>query len=219
MSKARQEITHASIEKKPKISAKTPKTERGKARAESILAKARELFIQGGYAEMTMRQVAERSGISLSNVQHYFPTRESLLQALLEDVMKSYDPAFAGIAAREKTGRDKFVAIIRYLVADIRNSETEKLFVELWSLATRDPMARDIFDRMYAYHRSTVAKLLAAANPALPDRTVHLRAAIIAMQIEGLMLLLSEAKPRHAELEGIEDECVAMILRMVELPV
>ena len=61
--------------------ARTPKTSRGKARVGAILAAARALFIQGGYPEMTMRQVAENVGMTLSNLQHYFPSREALLQA------------------------------------------------------------------------------------------------------------------------------------------
>lgn len=62
---------------------------------------------------------------------------------------------------------------------------------------------------MYSHHRANLARLIAAANPELAEREVQLRAALIAMQIEGLMLLISENKPRHAELEGIEEACVA----------
>lgn len=38
------------------------------------------------------------------------------------------------------------------------------------------------------------------------------------MQIEGLMLLISEGKPQHVELQGIEEECVAAIMRLVDAP-
>lgn len=185
------------------------KTAKGRAKVQEILDVARRLFIEGGYGEMTMRQVAERTGISLSNVQHYFPSRESLLQAMLESVMEGYDPAYRDIETQDIAPRDKLEAAIRYLLADTKKGESEKLFVEIWSLSTRDPIGREIFDRMYSHHRANLARLIAAANPALAEREVQHRAALIAMQIEGLMLLISENKPRHAELEGIEEACVA----------
>lgn len=198
--------------------ARAPKTQRGKERVVEILAAARALFIHGGYAEVTMRQVSERVGISLSNVQHYFPTREALLQGLLNEVMTSYDPAYAGITAGISGAKERLEAVIRYLITDARNPETEKLFVEIWSIATRDEMARRMVDQMYSHHRRNIENLIAAANPTLSKRRISLRAAVIAMQIEGLMLLISDAKPKHAELAGIESECVAAILRIVEAP-
>lgn len=191
------------------------KTAKGQARIAQILQAARQLFIDGGYSQMTMRQVADLVGISLSNVQHYFPSREALLRALLESVMNSYDPPLETIRKQISDPRQRLIAVLRYFIADVKQAETERLFVEIWSLATREPVAREIFDMMYGHHRQTLAGLIAEANPALPAATVQLRAALVAMQIEGLMLLISESKPRHAELDGIEDECVAAIMGMV----
>ncbi len=198
--------------------ARAPKTQRGRERVVEILAAAKLLFVQGGYAEMTMRQVSERVGISLSNVQHYFPTREALLQGLLTEVMTSYDPAYDAITAGILDPRQRMEAVFRYLIADAKRTETEKLFVEIWSVATRDEMARAIVDQMYSHHRRNIEILIAAANPSLSKPCVSLRAAVIAMQVEGLMLLISDAKPRHAELDGIEDECLTAILRIIDAP-
>lgn len=196
----------------PKAEAKTAK---GRAKVQEIIDVARRLFIEGGYAEMTMRQVAEQTGISLSNVQHYFPTRESLLQALLESVMEGYDPTYRNIETLDISPRDRLEAVIRYLLADSKKADSEKLFVEIWSLATRDPIGREIFDRMYSHHRANLARLIAAANPELGDAEVQLRAALVAMQIEGLMLLISDNKTKHPELAGVEEACVKTLMNMV----
>lgn len=201
------------------MSRPTPaKTAKGQARIDQILDAARHLFTEGGYAEMTMRQVADRVGISLSNVQHYFPSRESLLRALLESVMNSYAPAFDEVEAKFDTPVERLAAVLRYLLADIKQAATERLFVEIWSLATRDPVAREIFDTMYTHHRQALEALVARAYPALPAAVLKRRTALAAMQIEGLMLLISDGKPQHAELAGIEEECVAGILRVLEAP-
>lgn len=195
-----------------------PATARGRARITKILEVARDLFVQGGYGEMTMRQVADRVGISLSNVQHYFPTRDDLLRAMLQRVTDSYDPAYVDVEAKIANPRERFAAVLRHLLADVKKAETEKLFVEIWSLATRDSMVREIFDMMYTHYRGRVTALVAAVNPKLSPAQAARRAALVAMQIEGLMLLISEAKPDHPELKGIEDECVQAMLNLVDAP-
>lgn len=199
-------------------SLKTPKTVRGKARTAAILATAKSLFIEGGYTEMTMRKVSERLGISLSNLQHYFPTSEALLNGMLSEVMKSYDPGYKEITEKINDPKEQLAAVIRYLIADATKAETEKLFVEIWSLATRDAMVREIFDRMYVHQRKTLEIFVAKANPDLSEREVSLRSALIGMQIEGLMLLISESKTQHPELDGIQEACVDHILHMVMRP-
>ena len=199
-------------------SPKTPRTMRGKARTEAILATARALFIEGGNAEMTMRKVSERLGISLSNLQHYFPTSEALLNGMLSEVMKSYDPGYTKITENINDPKEQLAAVVRYLIADATKAETEKLFVEIWSLATRDAMVREIFDRMYVHQRKMLEVFVANANPTLSEREVSLRSALIAMQIEGLMLLISESKAQHPELDGIQEACVTHILHLVERP-
>lgn len=191
------------------------KTAKGRAKVEKILEVAKTLFTQGGYGEMTMRQVAEHTGMSLSNVQHYFPAREDLLRALLESVMDSYDPAFGEIETREIDPKAKLEAAIRYLLEDTKRSATERLFVEIWSLATRDAIAREIFDKMYTHHRQNLGRLISAANTDLSSNEIQQRAALVSMQIEGLMLLINESKPKHPELDGIEEECVAAIMNVV----
>jgi hypothetical protein len=44
--------------------------------------------------------------------------------------------------------------------------------------------------------------------------TRALRAALITTQIEGLMILVGPRKPKHRELDGIEDEALAQIETM-----
>ena len=193
-----------------------PPTAKGMAKAAEIVAAALALFIQGGYAEMTMRKVADRVGISLSNVQHYFPTRKSLLQTMLDEVLNSYEPAYAEVQTKFHRPRERLAAFIRYLLADAKHPEIERLFIEIWSLATRDPFVRSILDRMYTHHRRNFAALVAATNPRLSPGQVARRAALVAMQIEGLALLITDSKPKHPELKGIEEECVTAMLRIVE---
>jgi AcrR family transcriptional regulator len=54
------------------------------ARREQILDAALRVFSEGGFSETTMDQVAADAGLSKACLYNYFPTKEALLQQLLE---------------------------------------------------------------------------------------------------------------------------------------
>lgn len=62
--------------------------EEGNATAEAILAASLELFSHQGYGATTMRQIAERAGISLGNVYHHFTNKEEIFSTLLNRYFK-----------------------------------------------------------------------------------------------------------------------------------
>lgn len=51
---------------------------------QELLNKSFELFAQKGYAAVTMRQIAEEIGVSTGTLYHYFPSKESLFEQLVE---------------------------------------------------------------------------------------------------------------------------------------
>jgi len=62
---------------------RAPKTARGRASRERIVAAAAELIGQRGIAETSLDDVIERAGASKSQLYHYFDDRESLLRAVV----------------------------------------------------------------------------------------------------------------------------------------
>ena len=49
-----------------------------------VLAAALELFSQQGFGATSMRQIAERSGLSVGNVYHHFANKEQIFERLLD---------------------------------------------------------------------------------------------------------------------------------------
>lgn len=192
-----------------------PKTEKGLLRSKLIVNAAVEIFIDNGYSAMAMRRVAQKTGMTLSNLQHYFPNKEALIEAVLESVVSSYTPSFEKIEKTIIDPKQRLMEVIKLLLNDAKKSKTEKLFVEIWSNATRDLTVKKILDRMYCHHRRNLEKYIRAANPKLTNKKISLRAALVAMQIEGLMLLISESKPQHPELDGLDAECLNSLMNLV----
>jgi TetR/AcrR family transcriptional repressor of nem operon len=61
----------------------SPKTARGRATRERIVAAASELISQRGIAETSLDDVIERAGVSKSQLYHYFEDRGALLRAVV----------------------------------------------------------------------------------------------------------------------------------------
>ncbi len=64
-------------------------TERQIRRRENILAAARELITERGYDGVTMRDLAEASGVAPKTLSHQFENKEKLLRAAVEDRFRS----------------------------------------------------------------------------------------------------------------------------------
>jgi AcrR family transcriptional regulator len=69
----------------------------GRERRARILADAMRLYADEGYGDTSLRDVAERVGVSKSTLMHYYPSKEALLGAVLrERDRRAADPSSAG---------------------------------------------------------------------------------------------------------------------------
>ncbi len=64
---------------------KTPVQGRSRASVEAILTAAAQVFESHGYAAGTTNRIAERAGVSVGTLYQYFPSKEAIVVALLEE--------------------------------------------------------------------------------------------------------------------------------------
>jgi AcrR family transcriptional regulator len=66
---------------------------------QALMTAARKLFVHQGYEATTMQQIVREAGTSIGNCYFYFPTKEALLRAIVEDfahsIGQSIDAAIA----------------------------------------------------------------------------------------------------------------------------
>lgn len=193
-------------------------TTKGQERAGAILAVAREILGTEGYGALSMRSVALRVGVSLSTVQHYYPSRDVLLEALLNQAFDGYQ---AGIDQRlaqrrgagTESGKAVFQSIIDYFLDDLRDQISSGLFFEIAALANRHPYASKMFDTMLTRARRTLRNLMRDIAPELTQRQCEIRGALIVSQMIGLMIFLSDTRPKHGELAELQQEATGAIMR------
>lgn len=64
---------------------KEPQQERSKATVDSLVEAAAELLIEEGFHKASTNKIAERAGVSVGSLYQYFPNKEALIAAVVED--------------------------------------------------------------------------------------------------------------------------------------
>lgn len=188
---------------------------RGIAREGKILAAARAVLAGEGYAAFTLRNIARRAKITLSTLQHYYPSKNDLFRAAVERTIAEYDRAYVRqAAATDGTPRARLESMVDYLLRDLRRPESAGFFFELWARAFRDPYAAELMQQAYRHHRDRLRIAMAPLDPSLPGRIAEQRAVLAAALIEGMQLFIGAGKPRDAALDGIESEIKRVIVRL-----
>jgi AcrR family transcriptional regulator len=112
------------------------KTRIGHDIVEAILDAAAAILAEGGYAALTTNHLAERAGVSIGSLYHYFPNKEAIITKLAE---RMAERAATLLAARR---RDVPAGIDKERV--VRSLSTTLMSQELGSPATRRALLMDV---------------------------------------------------------------------------
>jgi AcrR family transcriptional regulator len=83
---------------------------------QELLSQCLDVIAEKGYATITMRQIAAGLGVSTGTLYHYFPSKESLFEQLVESI-SNQDTSEATIAALKQipTRVDRLEAMLNYM--------------------------------------------------------------------------------------------------------
>lgn len=195
-------------------------TEKGLGRALDILHAARTLLAAEGYAGLSMRRVAAEVGISLSNVQHYYKSRDALLEALLLYTMDLFQKKMDGISAAMTSASriDQFLSTCDMFLEEITDPVTHAIFFELWALASRNEFASHLMDKMLARERKAIFHLIRGLNPAIDDDEYMQRAVLMVAQIEGLMLFRLNKAERRDQFMAVRASVRKVLTTLATVP-
>ncbi len=190
---------------------------KGQQRVTDILNAARAILIEDGYIQFSLRNVAGRAGIHLSNLQYYFAGKDELIHGLMEFIgqgyMDKYEELFSTLP---QDGELRFEAVLDYLISDIKDAETRRFFIQFWALLeSSDAHSGVLLNELYDLQIKQLNFLVAGINPDLSEGRIQQRSAMIAAMIEGMMLMFIDADAKLSPHEsGIEEEMKKQILRI-----
>lgn len=166
----------------------TAVSQKGASRADAILDAATELLVTEGAGALVMRRVATQAGIAPGNLQYYFPTREQLLRAMLDRVMRR---AREGLEAQLADPAIDLQALCDALMEGHLAPNSCRQFFELWALASHDEAAARPLRRFYEEFVAAVCAALLARRPRLSPAGALGRSRLFVAGLEGLSLFRS----------------------------
>ena len=189
-------------------------TGKGHERARAILETAKTIFANDGYAGLSMRGVASRLGVSLSNVQHYYPSKDALLEALLLQALANYQATVDAHSILDD-GRlrvQQFEVIIHTFLDDLSQPISNGMFRELWALSLHNPYAEEILGKILTRIRKSFRNLVRILSPDFSTELCEIRGTLIAGQMQGMALYLTSQQSKAPELKNLKKEICAAIV-------
>lgn len=178
---------------------------KGHETREEILRAALHLLVESGYRSMSMRKIAAECGMKLGNLTYHFPSREDLVQALLDAVISSYEIEFEKIVHNPSLPPElRLASYCRLILEDIRTKKTTRVFPELWALSNHDPFVLERVQELYTRARAPLLEIIAEMRPDLPGDQHQAIALFISASMEGLTVFAGYEKPFEPIMPALE---------------
>jgi AcrR family transcriptional regulator len=173
-------------------------TPKGAARRASIIEHATGILIRQGHGALSLHAVAAAAGVSLGNLQYYFPTRVALIGALLDrHLTEALDrvravlppPADPGrtpadpdrAPADDDRARGELSGALEVILAAAADPDGATLFLEIWAMSRHDPAVAGAVRGFYDRYVELVAAAIGGTDPG--------RARLLVGLLEGITLL------------------------------
>ncbi|MFB6902811.1 TetR/AcrR family transcriptional regulator [Streptomyces bacillaris] len=155
---------------------------RSEERRAEILRATLEVIAERGYRGATLGAVAERVGLTQQGLLHYFPTKEALLVAVLED-RDRWDTGGGGRGGEDGAWRLELLgSLVEYNA--MRPGIVQTFSALLGESVTEEHPAREFFTRRYTQVRAGMAATLRAEyGEMLPGGLTPERAAVLLVAV------------------------------------
>jgi AcrR family transcriptional regulator len=175
------------------ILAKEPKRERGKQRVAALMNAGAELFAAKGYEATTMTEIANGAGAAIGSLYQFFPSKESLAQAIFDRFAERAAASFAQVEllAAGSSAHELADLLIGHKLAQATDRDAAiALSGVVASIVERRKPLGDAL-------RGRIAAILSAGNPKLGQDEAAV-AAIIVNQVMKMVPTLAATEEERA---------------------
>ncbi|MEX3691431.1 TetR/AcrR family transcriptional regulator [Paraburkholderia sp. BR14263] len=175
-------------------------------RTPEILEAAIDVLAKYGNVGFALRRVASEVGIHLATLQHYFPSREDLLRAAMEEVATRYLTLYQSLVKDdERSPEVRLDAIVDVAFDELTKPGTHiaPFCLEGWSMGEREEFARALVARFNRQFQETFASLVGNINPSLTPQECALRGRLLYSHMAGLIVLVRPVRGSSADIEAL----------------
>jgi AcrR family transcriptional regulator len=184
---------------------------------ERVLKAAKAVFIRDGAAVFSARRVAKEVGLSLRSVQHYYPTTEKLLAAVVDLVIYEFESAYEELYKKLPFNAEaRLLGVVDILLTSNWEQDTRRVFYGLYTLSCYKKFAAKLIDRMNRRHTHQLAVLIGAARSNLTEKQCMELAIIVAAILDGTMLFTAPGESRLISKGALSEAVRSSILTLLD---
>ncbi len=185
-------------------------------REEQILRAARKVFVEKGFENARMTDVASAAGLSKGAVYFYFDSKQALIRALAaQEHVRANAILDEVLAHRDLSAKQNFQDLLRQLLHHLLSLRyPPRFFLLIGELATRDEALRANF---LETHERLMERIIQVIDQGIEDGTFrkvdpHVVAAVLKASSDGLTLERAIGANPRGEPEHIIQETVDLFL-------
>ncbi|MFK7802156.1 MAG: TetR/AcrR family transcriptional regulator [Anaerolineae bacterium] len=179
------------------------------SRKDAILAIARSILIEEGHYRLTMRHLAEKSGMKLASLQYHFSTKTALISALMAQSIGTYHQMIHQLVRSIGTAGDG--AAIGRLFAIYQDEQASGVFEQLWALSVQDAALKQQYEEAYVVFWKTISAEVGRIDPAADEESCRTRAAMIIALLDGLETFFSADTLRSKVPSQLQEQVVKQV--------
>lgn len=96
---------------------------------EQIIIAAKQVFLEKGFAETSMSDIAAKAGINRPGLHYYFRTKDRMFEAVFADIVYSFIPAIQEIILQDKPISERITEITDVYFSIMQNEPSLPMFV------------------------------------------------------------------------------------------
>lgn len=166
---------------------KRPRQERSRATVEALLEAAAHVFERHGYAAGTTNRIAERAGVSIGSLYQYFPNKDAILVALVDEHVDEATAAIGPLLAELDEQRPPLREALTRLVGAMAELHRHRpgLHRVLFEEAPRPPGLQARLEELERAGAEAVAAYLRASDE-VATRDPELAARMVVTVVEAV---------------------------------
>ena len=180
----------------------TRRSTRREERGRELVALARSVLVEEGLDRFVLRDVAARAGMTVGNLQYYFPTRDDLLEAVVRAELERDLEALRPILDGSERG---LAGAAEHLVGNWCDGGSN-VYATVELLAFHHERFRDLNREVHETCYSALSPIVRAADPGAGDEVVAARARLVKALLDGV------AGQLHSAMWD-EDACADLLRR------
>ena len=174
------------------------------------------LLVEEGFEGVSVRKVASRAGVSIGAVQHHFPTRDAMLNAVMVEASAEFRRRLTARVPADASAEQALRAVAHELTAlDPDGRVATVVWTQRLARAMVDPAMRERHAGEWLEVEQLLVDLLRGCRPELPEAWAEDQGALLLAVVDGLAVSQvaepGRMQPERAErlLDGLLERLLA----------